>query len=198
MSGIGLGIKVDTRVAKAFLSELGDAAVRRAASNSLNVVARTVRNTSIDEVAKIRRVKRSTIKQNIVLAKRARNSDLLAIIKATGGSISLKDYSAKAIASGVRINVEGRPTILYHAFIGRGGNVFERRAGKHRVGSRSGGTHEVQRIHKLWGPSISTGFIKDVVRQSQRRVLERDWRRVFNAKLEDQLTKLRAKHGGRG
>jgi len=198
-----VNIQADVKHAAAFFKELDQVHVNRASSNALNVVIREVRNESLDEISKVRRVKKSLVRRAVRITQRASNSVLTAICAAVGRPISLKEYSAKQNELGVTVNVEGTPKLIKGAF-GPGYRGTGR--GQSRVPGqveRLGGhvfvrtTQARLPIKKLMGPSITTGFIKDVVRRAQRRLIAVRWPIVLREKMSDQLVKLRAKHGGR-
>lgn len=202
MAGLSVSIQSDVKRAQRFYKELSERQIDRAASNGLNVVIREVRKESIDEVAKVRKLKKSAIRKGIRLVQRASNYTLRAVVQAFGRPISLKDYGAKQTPLGVEVNVEGKKKLIPHAF-GPGYKARGRGKKLTRGSPRVLGGHVYMRtgesrlpIEKKWGPSIPTGFIREVVRTAQRRVIATRWPIVFRDKLEDQLRKLRAKYGG--
>jgi len=191
-----VNISADIKKATAFFNELDKRSISYGSSNALNVVIRTVRNETINEVADVRRVKRSLIRKAIEISKRAIYYELTTVLRAVGRVISLREYSARQSDRGVTVNVQGTPKLLTRAFgpgYGRGRFSQAKRLGGH-VFERL--TAARLPIKQLWGPSITTGFIKDQVRRVQRAAIARDWQRTMNQKLEEQLVKLRAKYGG--
>lgn len=185
--------------ARRFYRELKTKGVRRAEANALNKLARRVRKVTIDAVAKKRRVGKRKIGQNIRITQRAdarRGAlGLRAELRGFGRPISLKEYGARQLKAGVKVNVEGERKLIPGAFIveSLGGHVFVRSGERQLVRSRKGGKRKAQRIRKLWGPSISTGFIKAEVRAAQARTIEREWRGLINAAMRAQLERQRAR-----
>lgn len=191
---LDINVTADVKRAKRFYSELNKSAANRATANALNVMARTVRKVSVDHVSKFRRIGKRKVGTMVKLVKRASAWDQVAIIRAFGGPVSLKEYSPKQTRRGVTVNVEGKRKLIPDAFIGPNGHVFIRLGRKAKATKGRYAGRQRQRIQKRMGPSITTGFLKEIVRLEQKRVIRRDWKRVLNEKMEDQLTKLRAKH----
>lgn len=209
---VEVSVRAEIKQATAYYRELrGTNGMKKAASNAMNVLGRRVRAESVDEIAKRRRVKRSTVRQNVVIAQRAKASELRVVVEGRGRPISLKEYGAKQTSLGVTVNVTGQRKLILGAFgpgFKRGsstGRAAKKRAISTRPGqaSRLGGHVYVRRgakrlpIRKLWGPSIRTGFAHRTVERHQRKVIAREWPRIMDEKARDQVRKLGAKHGGR-
>lgn len=195
-------ITADVDGARKFYTELDKKAIASGSANALNVVARSVRRLSLNEVAKIRKLKKSRLRNAIRLTARASRWDLRAVIEAHGASIPLKDYSARQNAIGVTVNVTGKRKLIRHAFgpgytaRGRvkkgatrahrpqvlGGHVFVR-VGRRRLP-----------IKQLFGPGVASAFVRDVVRSAQERLVRTEYPRILAQKLGAQLRKLRAKY----
>lgn len=192
---IRIDVKADTKAAIKFFRELDEDAIARATANTLNVVARTVRREATDEIAKIRKVKRSTFIRLALV--RASKWLLRAEVIAEGLPIPLKEYGAKEVGAGVRVNVMGTRKIIPGAFIVEkfGGHVFERFGERVQRKTRAGKKVMAQKIRKLFGPSIPTAFLRATVQAKLRAVISRDYRRVMDEKLNQELVKLKAKHG---
>lgn len=210
-----INVRADIKKATAFYSELDKASIGRATANALNIMARDIRNESIEDVADVRRVKRSLVKSAIRITQRASNTVSRVIVEAFGGSIPLKEYSAKQDEIGVTVNVEGKSKRIPHAF-GPGSSSkvtartrYTKGGVSHSIVERSRRLAKVKQgdvyvrlgaarfpIKKLWGPSIPSGFIKRKVREAQERLIQYEWVALVNQKMEDQLAKLRAKYGG--
>lgn len=102
-----VNIRPDIRKASAFYSELHSKGLNAAAANAQNIVIRTVRNETLEQIAKVRRVKRSLIRRAVRIVARASYYSLVAAVQAFGGSLSLKEYSPKQGPLGVTVNIEG-------------------------------------------------------------------------------------------
>jgi len=193
---IVINVKADIASASKFFRELNKDAIDRASVNTLNVVARTARNEALDQISRVRNIKRSLIRLAVGLV-RARKWELRAEVTARGRPIPLRDYDAKQVAAGVRVKVMQERKIIPGAFIvdRLGGHVFERFG--ERVNRKTAGGRKIlaQKIRKLFGPSIPTAFLRQTTQLALRAVIARDFRRVMNEKLEEQLRKLRAKYG---
>jgi hypothetical protein len=205
-----VNLRADVTEARRFYTELSRTHIDRAAANALNVVGRETRNAAIAEVQGVRRVPVRMVSKAIIL-RRAMASALEAIIIVTGLPISLKEYGARQNAAGVEVNVEGRPKTIRGAFgpgmsakvisrftYTKGGKRYSSVERSSRAPQVLGG-HVYRRegkkrlpIKKLFGPSLPTGFIKQVVQRNLETVYSARWPVVLKEKLEDQLAKLRA------
>jgi hypothetical protein len=213
---ITISIKADVIKAQKFARELSKDAVNAAASNALNKVARDVQRESIDEIAKIRQLKKKVIRGAVRIVERASKWKLRVIVQAFGKSISLKEYSAKQNAQGVTVRVRSKQRKqIRHAFgpgVQNKAGITQRRTVRGERGGKKFrsekrmprvlGGHVFLRkynnrrlpILKLFGPSIPSGFIDKIVRHKQMILLQTEWPREFKIKIEDQLKKLRRKH----
>jgi hypothetical protein len=204
--GITVDIRSDIKSASRFYRELNQTGINRATANALNVVIRVVRNETITEVSKIRNLRRKgPVRKNIQIFERASNRKQRAVVGARShAAFSLKEFKGtKQTELGVEVAPKGKRKLISHAF---GPGMKGTGRGKNRRAARPAvlGGHVWRRkgasrlpIQKLYGPSITTGFVDRIVKQQQRRVIERQWRRTLDEKMNDQLRKLRAKHGRR-
>jgi hypothetical protein len=195
-----VSVHADFEEAKKAFKSLAPRGVNRAAENALNVIGRTVRRESINEIALRRRGHKREIGRTIYI-RRARAGSASVVVGMAGAPVSLKHYGARATKTrGVTVNITGRrksidvPGAFMSSAQARpdytesqnnrrtlGGHVFERR-GKARG-----------QLRKLMGPSLASAFYHKVVVAKQREVIARDWARVFSEKLDDQLEKARFK-----
>lgn len=189
-----VNIRAELDEARKFMTELRRVEINRAAANALNVLGREVRNASIEEIADIRRVRPSFIRSRVFL-ERASQWALAVAVTVQSGAISLKEFGAKQGPLGVTVNVTGENKILPEAFgPGRsarrrwpwrgpvlGGHVFVRE------------TPNRLPIRKLFGPTLPSGFVREVVQENLRKLYEKRWPQILGEKLNDQLAKLRAK-----
>lgn len=189
---IELAIDVQTTNVQLFLKGLSSEGLDRASARSLNKVIVTVRKEAIQHVHRVRRLRKSVIRNSMPIVK-ATTRVQEARIKASRQSIPLKEYSA-AIRGGkgnkrVVINVSGKRKRLDHAFIVSrlGGHVFERK-GKPRLP-----------IEKLFGPSIGSAVVKGSVRQALDAVIRDRWPIVFTREANFEIARQakRAVRSGR-
>lgn len=207
-----ISVKADVKDAQRFFRELEKKGVVKATQNTLDTLARTVRQESIAQVSKLRRVKigrkktRSFVGGLIKVTHRPRPHEMWATIEATNVTplkkdrgISLKHYSAKQDATGVKVNIDGSSEHIRTAF-GPGtkatGRGKKRTKGqKPRLGGHVFTRKDKRRlpILKRYGPGIPSGFINRRVRQKQDEVVARDFRPVMYDRLNKQLTRQRAR-----
>ena len=189
---IELDIDVRTANVQLFLQGLSSEGLDRASARSLNKVIVTVRKDAIQHVHRVRRLKKSAIRNSMPIVK-ATTRVQEARIEASRRSIPLKEYSA-TLRGGkgnkrVVVNVSGTRKSLDHAFIvpKLGGHVFQRE-GKSRLP-----------IKKLFGPSIGSALIKGSVRQALDAVIRDRWPIVFTreANFEIDRQAKRAARTGR-
>lgn len=187
---IDLDIQVDTKSASAFLREVGLTALPVAEARALNKVIITVRKEAADKVHRVRRMKKGTLKKNMVIV-RANKRHLEARIKASNRPVSLKHYSAKLGGrkghKRVVINVTGEREVLNHAFIipSKGGHVFERK------------TSKALPIKRLSGPSIGSALISSTVRLAMNQVIKDKWPTVFTREVQHEINKQAARRAKR-
>ncbi len=187
---IDLEVDIDTRDAALFVRGIDLKAVPIAEVRALNKVIVTVRKEAGNEIHKVRRIKKGTIRKQLTLI-RANKRSREARVRASRRPISLKEYAAKWSGrkgnKRVVINVTGQRELLQHAFIlgangGKGGgHVFERT------------TSKTLPIEKLWGPSLGSAIVLPATRNAMRRVVATKWPPVYKRELEFALSKLKGR-----
>jgi hypothetical protein len=133
-------------------------------------------------------VKIGEIKKSINLI-RANATTLTAIVKARGKPIGLIQYGARAISSGVSVQVKNGRKVIKHAFIatmpsGHKG-VFLRVGVGHRKVIKGGKvTWHGLPIQELFGPSIPSAFINKTVQQALAAAVREKFPRLLKHEIE--------------
>lgn len=134
--------------------------VERAASRAINSMNREIREDATKGVTSVYNIRTQDAKRGIKMVRRSSPRSLFAIWKAQGGPIPLKSYGLKGgLPRGKRVPVtvevnKGQRKPVGGGFIGPNDHVYARK-GKNR-----------KPIKKLYGPSLPSGFVKDVVTNS--------------------------------
>lgn len=181
---IELDIEVDTKRVSLFLQGAKASAIPKAEVRALNKVIVTVRKEAVSAIHNVRRLKKGTIRKQLVLQRAFRGSHV-AKVKASRRPIALKHFAAKVQGRKgnrrVVVNVTGQRKILEHAFIieSKGGHVFERKGAA------------ALPIQRLSGPSLGSAIVKPSINTAMRQVVATRWPVVFAREVEFALSKVK-------
>lgn len=154
------------------LADISLAVREKATVRAINKVADQVKVQAAREIRdagynlKIARIKRS------IAIRRASASQLVAAVKASGRPIGLIDYGAKETKrGGVSVQVKNGRKTLKDAFIatmpnGHRGVFFRKGSGHKKMMTRGKPSWHGLPIEELFGPSIPTAFMNQVVQDA--------------------------------
>lgn len=180
---IEIDVEIDAKRVELFFRGLETKGLDAASARALNKVAITVRQRAVQEVFKVRRIRKTDIKKSMQIV-RANRRLLESRVRASNRPLSLKAYKAKLGGrkghKRVVVNITGKRQVLEHAFIleGKGGHVFERKGSKSLP------------IRRLSGPSIGSAMVKGAVKNVLRGVIRERWPVVYKREVEFEIRKL--------
>ncbi|MDH5528346.1 MAG: phage tail protein [Nitrospirota bacterium] len=181
---IELNVTADIRRTERWLTGLKKKAVSKAASMAINRVAGTVRSRGVKAIAGITSLKQKRVRDVVVIAVKARRSNLTAVIRARPHGINLIEFVAGAKRvpgafrrqAGVSAKAWGQRKVYKGTFIGRGP-----RSGKLIVAARTGKARGP--LRGISGPSIPRTFLREEVQREMLTAAKARWPIEFERAL---------------
>ncbi|MBI5135792.1 MAG: phage tail protein [Nitrospirae bacterium] len=181
---IGLDVRADVRGTERWLTGLRKKAVPKAASMAINRVADTVRSRGVKAISGITSLKQKRVREAVVIAVKARRSNLTAVIRAKRSGINLIEFVAGAKRvpgafrrqAGVSAKAWGQRKVYKGTFIGKGP-----KSGKLIVAARTSKARGP--LKGIAGPSVPRVFISEEVRREMLNTARQRWPIEFERAL---------------
>jgi len=188
---IGLDIRADVRKTERWLTRVQKKAVPKAASMAINRVAITVRKESVRGISKATSLKQKRVREAVVIAVKARRTNLVAVVQARPKGINLIEFvtrgkqvpSAFRRKAGVSAKAWGERKVYKGSFVGRGRN-----SGKPLVFART--SAQPKPLKTIHGPSIPRTFVQEEINRVMVATASRRWPIEFDRALRFALSRV--------
>lgn len=172
-------LKVDVQMDMASLTRALNAierdAIRPAAVQALNRVARTVKSRAVKAISAETGMKQASIR-DLIAIRQATKLGLIAEVSASRHAPNLIHYSARQTKRGVSASAWRKRKVYKGTFIANKGRTVFRRVGKGRLP-----------IKPVFGPSLPRTFINKTTHAVMTRTINERFPVEFNAALINQL-----------